>query len=851
MATVPRARLANPFPGLRPFREDEEYLFFGRESQVDTMIDKLAISRFLAVVGTSGSGKSSLVNCGLKPALRRGLLAKAGTSWRMAQFRPGADPIKALARALAAPGVLFSGVDFDGMSLDAMIEATLLMSKLGIVDMYQQALAESGGNLLIIADQFEELFRFTTPQGSAPGVNENAIAFVNLLLEAAQSEYPIYVVITMRSDFLGECAQFPGLPEAINRGEYLVPRMTREERRAAITGPVEVGQGQITPVLLTRLINDVGDNPDQLSILQHALNRTWARWQIDGGGEGPMDLEHYEAIGTMTHALDRHAEKAFGELPDERSRFICEKVFQALTGKGPHSQGIRRPVDLATRCAVTEAGEAEVTGVIDVFRKPSRSFLMPPAGEKLSSDTVIDISHESLMRVWNRLKRWVEEESASAAQFERLVQNSLLHAKGASGLMTDPELSLMLDWQEKWKPTAAWAQRYHPDFAGAVVFLQGSRIARDAILLAEQDQQKRELRRARLVATVLGAAFLIAVGLAIYAFLQRSAAQAERQLRAQSEALNAAQEKLIETEKKAKAESDALNAQLSSALKVAEEAKKQAEEANARAQREAERATKNAQLFMSAMKAQAAVQRAANVQLEKAANLQRDTDAKKDPSVIDKDKRELEAAKQRFQDASADAAQKSAEAFAIMGAVRLISTDKISRSDLFDASAGALVTGDSGSRNPKDMFNGASGSPDRATVFTDGQTVDYSHWIEWRAKANVTVKSVGLFAAHDRLRNRRAFSNFKLFAKKEGQWVLIAEYTPSLPYGGDCSGNACLPPAVTFQPGTVLAVCVNTEKDFPAQEFRAEFTQAVSALEGFSGPRVLQLDGYRKANCSN
>ena len=99
--------LTNPFPGLRPFREDEEYLFFGRESQVDAMVDKLAATRFLAVVGTSGSGKSSLVNCGLRPALRQGLMARAGAAWRMAQFRPGNDPIGAAARALAQDGVLF------------------------------------------------------------------------------------------------------------------------------------------------------------------------------------------------------------------------------------------------------------------------------------------------------------------------------------------------------------------------------------------------------------------------------------------------------------------------------------------------------------------------------------------------------------------------------------------------------------------------------------------------------------------------------------------------------------------------------------------------------------------------
>jgi len=110
-------RLTNPFPGLRPFHDNEEHLFFGRESQIDTMVDKLAATRFLAVVGNSGSGKSSLVNCGLKPALSRGLMASAGTSWRMVQFRPGGDPIKAMAHALAQPGGLFRGQDSEGLSM--------------------------------------------------------------------------------------------------------------------------------------------------------------------------------------------------------------------------------------------------------------------------------------------------------------------------------------------------------------------------------------------------------------------------------------------------------------------------------------------------------------------------------------------------------------------------------------------------------------------------------------------------------------------------------------------------------------------------------------------------------------
>ena len=856
MSAVAGMGLTNPFPGLRPFREEAEYLFFGRESQVDVMVDKLAGKRFLAVVGTSGSGKSSLVNCGLRPALRRGVMASAGSAWRMAQFRPGGDPIKALARALAQPGVLFTGHDFGGESLEGMIEATLEMSKLGVVDLFEQAQPSGQENLLLIVDQFEELFRYKTTQASTSSsepqrTEEASIAFVNLLLEAARSEYPIYVVLTMRSDFLGDCARFSGLPEAVSEGQYLVPRLTREERRAAITGPIAVGGGEISPVLLTRLVNDVGDNPDQLSILQHALNRTWAQWQREDKGNEPISLSHYESIGTMAHALDQHAERAFAELTTEHQKKICEVVFQALTDKGSDARGVRRPTDFATLCAIANASGDEIAAVLNVFRKPSRSFLMPPALETLEAGTMIDISHESLMRVWQRLRDWVEREAESAAQFRRLAQNAALHAKGATGLMTDPELSLMLEWQHSWQPSAAWAGRYQAGFEDAIFFLEQSCTARDAAQLLEKEKARHALRRAQGVAAILGLAFVIALGLAIYAFVERSTAIVEHKARAESEALNEAQQKLIETEKRAKAESDALNAKLSESLKQTNEARKEAEESNQRAIQEAERATRNAQLFVSAMQAQAAVQRAANVQLERAAALQRDTDAKRDPATLDRDKKDLDAARNSWQELSADAARKSEQAFAIMGAVRIIGTDRMSHSDIFDVSSGTGITGSSPARNPTDMFNRAQGSAERATVFADGQPVDSTHWIEWRTKTNVTARSVAIFAAHDSVRYRRAFSNFKLLAKKQNKWVEIAQYSPSLPYGGSCSSDPCLAPAVKFKPGTVLGACINVSTPVAASEYRAEFVQAVSALEGFSGPRVLQLDGYRNQNCSN
>ena len=500
------AGIGNPFPGLRPFRTDEEHLFFGRERQIDRMVDKLAVHRFLAVVGTSGSGKSSLVNCGLRPALHRGYMTAAGAHWRMATCRPGHDPIGALARALAEPEVLFDKPLRAVMTAEELVAATLRMSGVGLVDIVEQARLPASTNLLLVVDQFEELFRFNTTAGDGAvrhGPDPRATAFVRLLLEAvAQAELPIYVVLTMRSDYLGDCAQFRGLPEVMNEGQYLVPRLTRDEIRAAITGPVSVSRQQISPLLLTRLLNDVGDNPDQLSILQHALNRTFAYWANEDGGRGELALAHYEAIGTMLKALDRHADKAFAELArgsdgtpgaalgPARQR-LAERLFRALTDKGTDPRGIRRPTPLSTLCEITGAPQSELEAVMAVFRKGSRSFLMPPEGEPLPPGTQqrIDISHESLMRVWLRLDRWASDEATLARQFRRLADSAEVHrqlygqrddlaADADAGLLSDRELDLALDWQRMAQPNAAWAAQYGGGFEAVDAYIARSRRVR-------------------------------------------------------------------------------------------------------------------------------------------------------------------------------------------------------------------------------------------------------------------------------------------------------------------------------------------------------------------------------------
>ena len=489
--------MTTPFPGLRAFEEHEEHLFFGRERQVDELLQKLSDHRFLAVIGTSGSGKSSLVKSGLLPALFRGFLAGAGSTWKIALLRPGSDPIGNLAAAISAAGTLSEEEDPEGIRR-SIAETVLRRSKLGLSEAVQQ-LSSGPGNVLIVVDQFEELFRYSRYEKETHKSERDALAFVSLLLEAAaQSAAPIYVTITMRSDFLGHCTEFRGLPEAINKGLYLIPRMTREEIRAAITGPVAVGGATIAPVLVTRLLNDVGDSPDQLPILQHALMRTWQRWSRDAKDGEPIGLAHYEATGTMKNALSQHAEEAYAELGTERLREVCELMFRSLTEKPPDTPGTRRPSKFSELCAITGAAGSEMRQVIDVFRAPGRSFLMPPHTAPLGPDTIIDISHESLMRVWERLANWVEEEAESAEIYLNLVKAAKLHDEGKAGLYKSPELELAVRWRGQNKPNAAWGAKFNDGFERAMHFLEKSEEHRQRELL--QEVQKKQRKRKRFVA---------------------------------------------------------------------------------------------------------------------------------------------------------------------------------------------------------------------------------------------------------------------------------------------------------------------------------------------------------------
>lgn len=526
----------NPFPGLRPFTTEESELFFGREKENEEVLNKLLKNRFVTVTGASGSGKSSLVYCGVLPKIRE-LGLKESSHWRIVVFRPGSDPFANLGKAIN------ENIEETGLKkvpIETILK-DLHRESDGISIALKKHLIRGYEKVLLVIDQFEELFRYSALKIDGAGGIHTAEFIENLVSAISVSDSRVYTIVTMRADFIGECAHYQGLTQLINTSNFLVPRMDRDNYRQVIEGPVKYAGAKIDQSFVEELLDEIGDRPDQLPVLQHALMRTWSHWQELNDTGRPIGQTDYDSIGTMKNAMSAHANEAYGEL-DQRGKAICEKMFREITEKGNEKKGIRHPSSVATIKAIAQCSTEELIDVIEKFRTPSRSFLTPRHDIPLNDDSIIDLSHESLIGLWDRLGEWVDKETISVQMYLQLSDSSAMYQQGRAGLLRTPDLQLALNWRESQKPTLTWARRYNPAFERTMVYLRTS----EKEFVEEEDRrmrlQRNKVIRNRILTTIFGGATIVALGLMLSAFIQKVSADREKAL-VESEKIMALKEK--------------------------------------------------------------------------------------------------------------------------------------------------------------------------------------------------------------------------------------------------------------------------------------------------------------------
>ena len=557
-----------PFPGLRPYAFEDSQFYFGREDQIYSLYRLLDRSRFVAVVGSSGSGKSSLVRAGLSPLLDAETKQAGGRSWRWVEMRPGDAPLSSLSGALAK--LLPKAEDDVGRAVNAArrerIGFALRQSSFGLVEALDKIEGLGESSFVLVVDQFEELFRYAAPAAShrsGPGAEtlwrDDAAHFVQLLLEISRDRTrAVQVIITMRSDFIGDCARFHGLPEAVSATQFLVPSLTRDQREEVIRKPIEKAGATIEPTLVERLLNDGGDELDQLPVVQHCLMRLWEHAGSDAAssasaGSGAHDaeaqpaatrhltVEHYHAVGAIAGALSQHAEEVLASLPG--LELAVEQVFRALAEIDREGRAIRRAVPFARLLAETGVPEDQLRKAVDRLRGEDCSFLVPPRSTvpELAPDTRIDVGHEALLRRWERLSGdpnlagdgtskvrtgWLRTEDTDGGIYRGL----LAFVDSGSGRTTLPpdQVEQRWKWWRSSPRTEAWAQRYGGGFARVNRLFENSLAALAADREAARAAAAAKRRRTWVTIGCLAVGLLAALAFAGYALDLKQTADARR-----------------------------------------------------------------------------------------------------------------------------------------------------------------------------------------------------------------------------------------------------------------------------------------------------------------------------------
>ncbi len=507
-------KIFNPFPGLRPFNPKEGEYFFGRTNQIRKAIEKVIKQRFVALIGSSGSGKSSLINAGILPGLSHISDINDNSGWKSITTRPGASPVDNLARSIAESRSKSSASDNIDIQ-SGKIAAILRNNSYGLTEALQQEQTNETDKILLVIDQFEDLFRFKRSRNNKTNIHEFDI-FIKLIIEAQkQQEVPVFIILAIRSDFLDECQAFKELNHLINDSNFILPQLTTEDMLEVMNKPAVLAGGELDLRLQQRLLNDIRDKADQLPLLQHILNRMWEHWLRQKDYEKPVSLINYEAVGMVENALTIHADEAFEELSNS-GRLVCERMFKALTEKGTENHEITIPTQISELSFITRVSAAEIIQIVERFRQHDRAFLMPDPGTELTSETMIDLAHESLMRQWSRLQGWIEEESRSVIMYQRLAEASRLYQIGKTELWSNPELEQALLWQEKNEPTFQWAQRYNTAFERTMQFLNRSKEEQYLREAEEKDTSFRKLRNTRIFAGFLVLLLLVAAFTVLY-----------------------------------------------------------------------------------------------------------------------------------------------------------------------------------------------------------------------------------------------------------------------------------------------------------------------------------------------
>jgi len=404
----------SPFRSLRPFEPEDSCLFFGRDSETAALLARLSRSPALVVLGNSGSGKSSLIRAGLIPALRQGRFRSHPSpvnSWRTVLFRPSSTPFDYLADVLPnslAPELSpEKRAEFSTYCREKLPSGEAALRDAISAITHSVSIESRPSHILLVADQFEEIFTLTESRKTRD-------RYIDSLLAANCLNGPIavYLVLILRADFYANCLEHQGLSRLPETNLYNVPRMSADQLHESIEKRLAMAGGQAEAGFIDSLLAEVGDEPGDLALLEHALGLLWERC---GGAGCTLTSKAYSEIGRLRGALSRHADEVYESLSNETQKELTRKIFLELIHLGDGAQDTRRRLRKADLLSLGNPQEIEF-----VLAHLVSSRLISAGAE--GQQAFVEISHEALLREWSALQEWIAQNREELRLARRLMQ---------------------------------------------------------------------------------------------------------------------------------------------------------------------------------------------------------------------------------------------------------------------------------------------------------------------------------------------------------------------------------------------------------------------------------------------
>ncbi|MFA5924524.1 MAG: TIR domain-containing protein [Methylococcaceae bacterium] len=382
-----------PYRGLEPFNAEQKDYFFGRDEDILELVDRLTCQRFIAVIGASGSGKSSLVRAGLHTDVATKRLPDI-RGWEVITVFPGSNPFRSLSEQLAivaSPTDLIQWVDNQTQRLESQND--------GLSTAISALFAGSIQPILVVIDQFEEVFTHCKDQPDQQGrCRFQTERFIANLVDAIQSpEGRIRVVITLRADFVDRCLGFPRLRKLLESNQLLLGDLNEEALREAVVFPAKRVGAFFEKGLVEQILQDVANQPGSLPLLQHALKELWQ------ARRGPwLTLDAYQKSGGVSGALQRRAQLTYEyKLKNDQQRAIARTIFLRLTTLGEGVGDTRRRAS-REELYPHDVSRNAVDEVIDALSHKDARLIV------VNYDNTVEVTHETLIQKWSTLQEWLQ-----------------------------------------------------------------------------------------------------------------------------------------------------------------------------------------------------------------------------------------------------------------------------------------------------------------------------------------------------------------------------------------------------------------------------------------------------------